>query len=281
MSISTAQEALGLRTPIPAAAEPAIFGRRSEAVLEHQLYVSDLYKTERRTAAIPVQRISSATKAGPVLVELRIGGNGRGAMTAVNPPSCTSPARWSSGRAMANRRAGRRCRSQARRAQAREAAACYSRHYPGERLAPRGALVLGGGACPRRMGSDAHSSERSQSPTPVTDDDEVARPRRVPQTERRSAHKVQRPRRDRGFTRLGETLGPATSPTPSQGGFLLFFFFFFSRSKTQTVGLEDGVHGQPRPPYASNLGNALLALADASPADATCSPMTRCCARPC
>jgi Bifunctional DNA primase/polymerase, N-terminal len=61
----------------------AIFGRRSKPC-SHQLYVSDLYATEK-TAAIQLKQYQDG-KAGPVLVELRIGANGKGAHTTV-PPS--------------------------------------------------------------------------------------------------------------------------------------------------------------------------------------------------
>src|SRR5262249_3123633 len=61
----------------------AIFGRRSKPC-SHQLYVCNLYKTEKR-AAIQYRKYTGG-KPGAMIVELRIGGNGLGAATVV-PPS--------------------------------------------------------------------------------------------------------------------------------------------------------------------------------------------------
>jgi putative DNA primase/helicase len=64
-------------------ATDAVFGHPSKPC-SHQLYVSDLYKTET-TAAIQYPQYIGG-KASAMVVELRIGGNGRGATT-VAPPS--------------------------------------------------------------------------------------------------------------------------------------------------------------------------------------------------
>jgi hypothetical protein len=61
----------------------AIFGHRSKPC-SHQLYVSDLCDTEK-SAAIQFREFTNG-HAGQVIVELRIGGNGKGAATVV-PPS--------------------------------------------------------------------------------------------------------------------------------------------------------------------------------------------------
>lgn len=61
----------------------AIFGRRSKPA-SHQLYLSDLHKTEN-TAAIAYREYCNG-QPGATLVELRIGANGKGATT-VFPPS--------------------------------------------------------------------------------------------------------------------------------------------------------------------------------------------------
>jgi hypothetical protein len=64
-------------------ATDAIFGRKSKPC-SHQLYVTDLYKTDTR-AVIQFARFMNG-RAGPMIVELRIGGDGKGAAT-VAPPS--------------------------------------------------------------------------------------------------------------------------------------------------------------------------------------------------
>src|SRR5262249_4437032 len=53
----------------------AIFGRRSKPC-SHQLYVSDLYKTEKRAVIQYAQFING--RAGQMIVELRIGGDSKG-----------------------------------------------------------------------------------------------------------------------------------------------------------------------------------------------------------
>jgi putative DNA primase/helicase len=61
----------------------AIFGRRSKPC-SHQLYITDLCKTEKR--AVIAFRQYQGGKPGPMLVELRIGADSKGAAT-VFPPS--------------------------------------------------------------------------------------------------------------------------------------------------------------------------------------------------
>src|SRR5262249_6349431 len=61
----------------------AVFGRRSRPC-SHQLYVSDLHQTEK--AAVISYAEFTAGRAGQMLIELRIGANGKGT-TSVFPPS--------------------------------------------------------------------------------------------------------------------------------------------------------------------------------------------------
>ena len=62
----------------------AIFGRNAKTSASHMLYVSDLHKTEK-VAALAFKKYVGG-KPGPVVVELRTGGNGKGALS-VFPPS--------------------------------------------------------------------------------------------------------------------------------------------------------------------------------------------------
>src|SRR5262245_4415797 len=76
------REAIGLALEfLPST--PSIFGHRSRP-MSHMLFVSDLYKTETK-AALQYKEIIGG-KQGPMIVELRVGGNGKGAATTV-PPS--------------------------------------------------------------------------------------------------------------------------------------------------------------------------------------------------
>ena len=117
----------------------AIFGRRSKPC-SHQFYVSDLYKTET-SAAIQYAQYTNG-RAGQMIVELRIGGNGKGAVTVAPPSMHTTGERveWVSDGAPA-RLAG----EDLRRAVAKLAVACLLKlHYPGEGSRHDGALVIGG-----------------------------------------------------------------------------------------------------------------------------------------
>ena len=66
---------------LPATA--AVFGRRSKPA-SHEFYVTDLYKSEKKAAIQYKEYIDG--RPGPVVVELRIGADGKGAATTV-PPS--------------------------------------------------------------------------------------------------------------------------------------------------------------------------------------------------
>jgi P4 family phage/plasmid primase-like protien len=112
----------------------AIFGRRSKP-LSHQLYVSDLYKTEKRAA------IKYENGAG-VIVELRIGANDRGATT-VLPPSMHA-----SGEMVQWHHEGEPAQAPGdvlKLAVVKLAIACVlKQNYPSEGLRHDAALVLGG-----------------------------------------------------------------------------------------------------------------------------------------
>jgi hypothetical protein len=131
-------DAIGFATEfLPATG--AIFGRRSKPC-SHQLYVCDLHQTED-AAVIPYAEFT-AGRAGQMIVELRIGANGKGA-TSVFPPSMhetgesvewvhdCEPARV--GGADLKRAVGRLA-----------VAVLLRRHYPGQGSRHRGAAVLGG-----------------------------------------------------------------------------------------------------------------------------------------
>jgi hypothetical protein len=113
----------------------AIFGRRSKPC-SHQLYVSDLYKTEARAA------IQYKDENKGVIVELRIGGNGKGAVTTF-PPSmhlAGEVIQW------VNDGDPARVPADAlNRAVLKLAVACLLKpHYPGTGSRHDGAITLGG-----------------------------------------------------------------------------------------------------------------------------------------
>jgi len=112
----------------------AIFGRRSRPC-SHQLYVSDLCNTEK-------QAVLAYKDGGAVIVELRIGGNGRGATT-VFPPSMHA-----SGEMVQWERDGDPSHvagDELKKAVLKLAIACVlKQNYPAQGLRHGGALVLGG-----------------------------------------------------------------------------------------------------------------------------------------
>jgi Bifunctional DNA primase/polymerase, N-terminal len=112
----------------------AIFGRRSKPC-SHQLYLSELCKTEKRA-------VIKYESQGSVIVELRIGGNGRGATTVV-PPSMHA-----TGETVQWARDGEPARvagDDLKRTVLELAVACLLKpHYPAEGSRHEGALVLGG-----------------------------------------------------------------------------------------------------------------------------------------
>lgn len=130
--------AIGLAPEFLPATE-AIFGRRSKPC-SHQLYITDLYETEKQ-AAIQFKEYHDG-RAGPVIVELRIGGNGKGAATTF-PPSMHA-----SGELVQWERDGEPARVAGTRlkgAVAQLAVACLLKpRYPAEGSRHEGSLVLGG-----------------------------------------------------------------------------------------------------------------------------------------
>jgi hypothetical protein len=114
----------------------AIFGRRSKPC-SHQLYVSDLCKSEKR-AAIQFKERNN----GPVIVELRIGGDSKGATT-VLPPSMHV-----TGELVQWEREGDPAHvdgTDLKRAVLSLAICCLLKpHYQGDGSRHEGALVLGG-----------------------------------------------------------------------------------------------------------------------------------------
>src|SRR5262249_22261609 len=117
----------------------AIFGRRSKPC-SHQLYFTDLHRSEKH-AVIAFKQYHDG-KPGPVIVELRIGANSKGATT-VLPPSMHATGetvRWVSDAEQA-----RVSGADLKRAVTRRAVACLlKRRYPGTGSRHEGALVLGG-----------------------------------------------------------------------------------------------------------------------------------------
>jgi len=117
----------------------AVFGRRSKPC-SHQLYVSDLYKTEKR-ATIQFKKFVNG-QAGAVIVELRVGGNCKGAHTVV-PPSMHQTGEmveWERDDEPA-RVSGEELLRVVRKL---AVTSVLSEHYPGQGSRHEGALVIGG-----------------------------------------------------------------------------------------------------------------------------------------
>jgi hypothetical protein len=117
----------------------AIFGRRSKPC-SHQLYVSDLHATEKAAVIAYPEYVNG--KLGPMLVELRIGANGKGAVS-VFPPSMHETGetvQWVHDGEPASIGG-----ADLKRAVVRLAVACLlKRHYPGNGAHHEAALVIGG-----------------------------------------------------------------------------------------------------------------------------------------
>jgi len=120
-------------------ATDAVFGRKSKPAA-HQLYICDLYKTEKRAVIQYAQFVGG--KAGPMIVELRIGGNGKGAATVV-PPSMHE-----TGEMVEWVRDGEPAKvasdELANTVRKLAVAALLSTHYPGQGSRHDGALTIGG-----------------------------------------------------------------------------------------------------------------------------------------
>jgi hypothetical protein len=131
-------DAIGL-APEFLPATGAIFGRRSKPC-SHQLYISDLCATEKQ-AAIQFKQYYDG-RAGPVIAELRIGANGKGAHTTV-PPSMHASGelvQWVSDCEPARVNGENLKRSVLDLA----ITALLKPRYPGQGSRQEGALVLGG-----------------------------------------------------------------------------------------------------------------------------------------
>jgi hypothetical protein len=131
-------DAIGFATYFLPATD-AIFGRRSKPC-SHQLYITDLHQTEQ--AAVIAYAEYRGGKAGQMIVELRIGANGKGA-TSVVPPSLHvtgEVVEWANDGEPAHVSG-----ADLRRAVEKLAVACMlKRHYPAEGSRHEGALVIGG-----------------------------------------------------------------------------------------------------------------------------------------
>jgi Bifunctional DNA primase/polymerase, N-terminal/Virulence-associated protein E-like domain len=127
----------------------AIFGRRSKPC-SHQLYVSNLHTSEAKAVLQFPEYVGG--RPGAMIVELRIGANGKGAVT-VFPPSMHvtgEMVQWTSDGEPAHV-AG----DELKRAVLKLAVACLlKRHYPGQGSRHEGALVIGGVLARARWPSD-------------------------------------------------------------------------------------------------------------------------------
>jgi putative DNA primase/helicase len=127
---------------LPATA--AVFGRRSKPA-SHQLYVTDLYKTEKRAVIQYAQWQKNGhgkLVQGQMIVELRIGGDGKGAVT-VAPPSMHETGEmveWVNDGEPAKVTGEELVHAVRKLA----VASLLSTHYPGQGSQHDGALVIGG-----------------------------------------------------------------------------------------------------------------------------------------
>ena len=124
-------------------ATDAVFGRKSKPC-SHQLYVCDLYKTEKRAAiqyALHMPNGHGKIVRGQMIVELRIGGDGKGAQSVV-PPSIHSgeTVEWVNDGEPAKVAGEELAHAVCKLA----VASLLSTHYPGQGSRHDGALVIGG-----------------------------------------------------------------------------------------------------------------------------------------
>jgi hypothetical protein len=183
-------------------ATDAVFGRRSKPC-SHQLYVSDLYKTEPRAAIQYAQFVNG--RAGQMIVELRVGG--KGALTVV-PPSMHE-----TGEMVEWVRDGEPAQvsgDELMRAVRKLAVACVLEpHYPGEGSRHEGALVLGGMLA--RSGWSADDIRHVVEVLARTVGDDDVRDRAIAAT---SAVNVKANGHDvAGLTRFGEAWGKDAADT--------------------------------------------------------------------
>ena len=115
---------------------PAVYGRNSKPC-SHWLYITDLWRTEKK-AVIPFEDHG-------MLVELRCGGGGKGALSVAPPSMHVTGERvaWTNGNAEAE--PARTDGAGLKRVVTHLAIACVlARYYPAEGLRHKGALALGG-----------------------------------------------------------------------------------------------------------------------------------------
>jgi len=222
----------------------AVFGRRSKPC-SHQLYVCDLYKTEKRATVQYAQFING--RAGPMIVELRIGGNGKGAVT-VAPPSMHE-----TGEMVEWVRDGDPTRvadDELLRAVRKNAvASLLSTHYPGQGSRHEGALVIGGvlaraGWSADDIGHVVMAIARSVGDNDV--DDRVATAAGAVNV-KANGHDVP------GLTRLREVWGDEVADT-------LTHWLKLRDRRTPGIAATMGVYMESKTPLACNVGNTLLAL---------------------
>jgi len=227
-------------------ATDAVFGRRSKPC-SHQLYVTNLYKTEKRAAiqyALHMPNGHGKIARGQMIVELRIGGNGLGAQSVV-PPSMHNGenVEWVNDGEPA-KVAGEKLAHAVRKL---AVAALLSTHYPGVGSRHEGALVIGGVLT--RAGWDAkdisHVIEvvvRAVGDPDVSDRVNAAA---GAVNVKASGHAVA------GLERLREVWGDEVAET-------LKYWLKLRTGKGVAASME--IYMEHKTPLASNVGNALIAL---------------------
>jgi P4 family phage/plasmid primase-like protien len=216
----------------------AIFGHRSKPC-SHQLYVTDLYKREK-CATIQFREYRNGV-AGATVVELRIGGNGKGATT-VLPPSMHVTGelvQWASDDEPA--RVGG---DDLKRAVLMLAVACVLKpSYPGNGSRHEGALVLGGVLARAGWQPDAIGHLVEVLARAAGDDD--VRERVATAT---GAVAAKASGRDvAGLTRLAELWGKDCADTLCKWGLVAR-----QRQDADSAGLEDAVALQFAQEHAEN-----------------------------
>jgi hypothetical protein len=205
----------------------AIFGRRSKPA-SHQLYVTDLHKTEK-LAAIQFKEYV-AGRQGPVIVELRIGADSKGATT-VFPPSMHSAGemvQWINDGEPA-RVAGADLK---RNVTQLAVTSLLKRHYPGQGSRHEGALVIGGVLA--RAGWKADDIGRViEVVARAAGDDDV--PDRV-NTAKSAVNVKANGENVSGLTKLAEVWGKDAADTLGN-----WFKFRDLRSSGKGAGLEDSI----------------------------------------
>lgn len=219
----------------------AIFGRRSKPA-SHQLYYADLHKTEKKSTIQFAEYVND--KRGQMIVELRIGGDDKGAVTAV-PPSFHSgeEVEWVSDNEPACVDGAVLKRSVLQLA----ISSLLVSHYPGNGSRHEGALVLGGVLARANWERSAIAGVVEVVARSANDDDVHDRVTAATSALDHKANGQEVP----GLTRLCEVWGKDVADTlakwlPGARG---------SHSKG-----TDYMAAKTELALASNLGNAMLAL---------------------